>query len=113
MTQGRQPCWKLSAYVRREDMAALFQKSGRTGWYYRTLQKGFLQCGDSIELLERPQPDWRLPEVIAARFDARLEPALARELSEIREMSASWRSGFARKSDPSYVENTAMRLVGN
>lgn len=112
VTQGRQPCWKLSSHVGREDMAAQFQSSGRTGWYYRTLQEGFLQCGDRIALIERPQPRWPLQVVIAARFDPRLDPFLAKDLSEVPEISVSWRRGFARKSDPDYVEDTAIRLVG-
>src|SRR5690606_20539649 len=44
ITQGRQPCWKLSAHIGRDDMAARFQKSGRTGWYYRILQEGFIEA---------------------------------------------------------------------
>lgn len=112
VSQGRQPCWKLSAHVGREDMAARFQKSGRTGWYYRVLQEGFIQPGDPIALLERLQPGWRLSMVIAARFDPRLTPTLAKELSMVEGLSASWRSGFARKFGPAYVEDVAPRLVG-
>jgi MOSC domain-containing protein YiiM len=112
VTQGRQPCWKLSAHVGREDMAARFQKSGRTGWYYRVLREGFVRVGDPITLLERPRPAWPLSTVIAARFDPRLDPGLARKLSRITELSLSWRNGFARKSDPDYVEDTSLRLAG-
>jgi MOSC domain-containing protein YiiM len=112
VTQGRQPCWKLSAHVGRKDMAARFQKSGRTGWYYRVLREGFIQAGDPIALMERPQPDWPLSTVIAARFDRQLDPMIAKRLAAVEELSASWRDGFARKSNPSYVEDTAPRLVG-
>ncbi|WP_425311757.1 MOSC domain-containing protein [Microvirga massiliensis] len=93
-------------------MAARFQKSGRTGWYYRVLREGLVRAGDPVILMERPQPGWPLSIVIAARFDPRLDPALARRLSQIAELSLSWRSGFARKSDPDYVEDTSLRLAG-
>ncbi|MBP7240403.1 MOSC domain-containing protein [Amaricoccus sp.] len=112
VTQGRQPCWKLSAHVGRADMAARFQKSGRTGWYYRVLREGFIAAGDAIALLERPQPDWPLPAVIAARFDPKLDPGLAQRLAGLGELSGSWRAGFARKSDPTFVEDTGPRLAG-
>ena len=112
VTQGRQPCWKLSAHIGREDMAARFQKSGYTGWYYRVLQEGFIEQGDPISLRERRQPNWPLNVVIAARFDPRMDPLRARELSLIEELSASWRSGFARKLEPAYVEDTRPRLLG-
>lgn len=112
ITQGRQPCWKLSAHIERKDMAARFQKSGRTGWYYRVLQEGFIEAGDTVALMERPQPDWPLLTVIKARFDPRLDPMLARRLAAVAELSTSWRDGFVRKSDPTYDEDTASRLTG-
>ena len=112
ITQGRQPCWKLSAHVGREDMAPRFQKSGFTGWYYRVLQEGYIRAGDPITLIERPRPDWPLPAVIAARFDPRLDPARAGELAGIAEMSKSWRAGFRRKLVAGHVEDTRARLRG-
>lgn len=112
VTQGRQPCWKLSAHIGRQDMAMRFQKSGLTGWYYRVLQEGFIEAGDVLELKERPQPAYALPMVIAARFDPSLDPEIAAELARIPELSASWRRGFGRKADPGYIEDTAARLAG-
>lgn len=112
ISQGRQPCWKLSAHIGREDMAARFQKSGLTGWYYRVVEEGFIETGDAIALVARPQPDWPLDQVIAARFNPRLDPEQARALSEVAELSASWRDGFARKSNPAYAEDTQARLEG-
>lgn len=113
ISQGRQPCWKLSKHIGRDDMAARFQKSGRTGWYYRVLQEGFIQPGEPIALIERPQPRWQLAAIIAARFDPRLDPALAREISLIAELSDSWRRAFVRKSNADYVEDTNARLHGD
>lgn len=112
ISQGRQPCWKLSAHTEREDMAAQFQKSRRTGWYYRVLQEGYVEAGAPVALAERPQPEWPLPLVIAARFDPKLDPAEAGRLAMIEELSTSWREGFRRKSVSGYVEDTAPRLAG-
>lgn len=112
ITQGRQPCWKLSAHIGRADMAARFQKSGRTGWYYRVIEEGFIEAGDPVTLLDRIHPQWPLATVIAARFNPRLEPEIASSLASLAGMSASWRRGFSRKSDPDYVEDTAARLIG-
>src|SRR5690606_35428763 len=112
ISQGRQPCWKLSAHTEREDMAAQFQKSRRTGWYYRVLQEGYVEAGAPVALAERPQPEWPLPVVIAARFDPKLDPAEAGRLAMIEELSTSWREGFRRKSVSGDVEDTAPRLAG-
>lgn len=112
ITQGRQPCWKLSAHIGRDDMAMRFQKSGWTGWYYRVLQEGSIEAGDAVEIRDRPQPEFPLPMVIAARFDRSLDPRIAADLACVPELSVSWRKGFSRKALPDYVENTAARLVG-
>ena len=53
VSQGRQPCWKLAAHTAEERMAYLFQKTGRTGWYYRVLEPGSFAAGDVLMLEER------------------------------------------------------------
>lgn len=93
-------------------MALEFQKTGRTGWYYRVLQGGVVKVDDSIELLERLHPNWPLRRLIAARFDTRLDLSVARELSNIAELSRNWRDAFARKSCAGFQEDTSARLEG-
>lgn len=112
ITQGRQPCWKLSAHIGLKEMVARFQKTGRTGWYYRVLENGSVVTGDTMRLIDRPHPDWSVHRVTQARFDSRLDPAIARELSDLDALSENWRAAFARKSDRAYVENTDVRLKG-
>ncbi|GAB2183991.1 MOSC domain-containing protein [Roseibium sp. LAB1] len=112
ISQGRQPCWKLNMHTDNPAQAAHFQKSGRTGWYFRVLQEGSFQAGDELTLVERPCPDWNLREVILARFNPRLEPAVAKALSELEELAEPWRISFAKKADPAFQEDTTKRLNG-
>lgn len=110
--QGRQPCWKLNLHIGDDRMAARFQKTGRTGWYYRVLEGGVVKVGDRMDLLQRPNPRHPLDAVIAARFQPSLQAEMARELSELPELSESWRRSFCKKVDPSYKEDTKKRLLG-
>lgn len=112
ISQARQPCWKLSAHIGQADMVARVQKSGLTGWYYRVLEEGHLEQGDRIILQGRPQPQWPLARVIAARFNPALEPGEAQRLAGIAQMSQSWHEHFVRKCDPAYRESTASRVIG-
>ena len=66
--QGRQPCWKLNAHAGLDQMAAQFQKTARTGWYYRVLETGTAGLGDRIELLDRTHADWTLQRLIYSAF---------------------------------------------
>jgi len=110
--QGRQPCWKLNAHTGIMEMAAKFQKTARTGWYYRVLENGVVAAGDDMILLDRGHPQWPLKRLIKARFDPSLAVGDALELSQLPALSASWRQAFGKKNQSDYVENTDSRLLG-
>ncbi len=110
--QGRQPCWKLNEHTGITEMAAKFQKTACTGWYYRVLDNGVVTAGDDMSLLDRSHPQWSLKRLIKARFDPNLAVGDALELSQISDLSASWRQAFGRKSQSGFTENTDSRLLG-
>ncbi|MFN3548871.1 MAG: MOSC domain-containing protein [Mesorhizobium sp.] len=112
VSQGRQPCWKLAAHTGEERMAYLFQKTGRTGWYYRVLEPGHVEPGDGIALVERPRPGWTVKRVTQARLTRRIEPSDAAVLAEMPELYAGWREAFARMADGQVEEDTSARLKG-
>ena len=110
--QGRQPCWKLNAHTGITEMAARFQRTAYTGWYYRVLETGKVQAGDVVRLVERTHPDWPLDRVIRARFDPALSADQARELSNLPAISESWRGAFRKKQARGFKEDTSARLMG-
>jgi MOSC domain-containing protein YiiM len=54
--QPRQPCYKFALRFDDRRMPAAMVSSRRSGWYYRVLQQGVIQAGDSVRLVERPHP---------------------------------------------------------
>ena len=48
VSQPRQPCWRPARRWRIKDLALRIQKSGRTGWYLRVLQEGYVQSGSEM-----------------------------------------------------------------
>lgn len=110
--QGRQPCWKLNEHTRIAEMAAHFQKSARTGWYYRVLEPGQVKVGDRMRLVARPNPDWSLATIIAARFEPKLDPETAAGIAALPELSTAWRASFTKKAARDYAEDTRARLLG-
>ena len=108
--QGCQPCWKLNAHLNEKTLAARFQKTGRVGWYYRVLESGSVAEGDTLELIDRPQPDWSLAHVVKVRFDPQLDTETAIKLSHVPELTEGWQSAFARKAKGA-SENTDKRLL--
>ncbi len=112
ISQGRQPCWKLNLHIDNKQMVKLFQESGFTGWYYRVLETGSVEAGDLLEHIDRPQPDWSLDKIIAARFNPKLDPTIAASLSELPELADNWKDAFAKKKDKAFRENTSARTSG-
>ena len=75
VSQPRAPCWKIDRRLKVDDASRFVEAAGITGWYYRVLDPGTIAAGDSIELLERPNPWLSLAhywdEVMAHRPDPR------------------------------------------
>ncbi|MBY6142225.1 MOSC domain-containing protein [Leisingera daeponensis] len=110
ISQGRQPCWKLNAHTGNSRMAWLFQKTGRTGWYYRILSTGTIQAGDIMTLTGRPHPAWTVRRVTAARLTRKVDPANAAELAVLPELADGWRAAFSKMAEGDSKENTRVRL---
>jgi MOSC domain-containing protein YiiM len=53
VTQPREPCYKLAAKFRRDDIIKKFFLSGRSGFYFSVVQEGMVQAGDEIEAVHR------------------------------------------------------------
>ncbi len=110
VSQGRQPCWKVSAHTDNEKMAYLFQKTGRTGWYYRVLENGAAAVGDTVTLIERTQPTWTVLRVTAARLSRKVTSEDATTLSQMPELAEGWRRAFAKMAGGDFEEDISRRL---
>ncbi len=111
VSQARQPCWKLSDRFGIADMARRVQDSGRSGWYYRVLETGTVQAGDTLVLVDRPHPDWPLPRLSELLYRRTLDRdelhgALALPLVP------SWRKLFERRLQQGDTESWDSRLGG-
>lgn len=112
VSQGRQPCWKVAKHTQNPRMAYLFQKTGRTGWYYRVLEPGDAGQGDAITLLDRLQPDWTVRHVTYVRLSRRAPQAEVEVLAELSELAMDWREAFAKMAQGDRDEDTSRRLDG-
>lgn len=111
VSQARQPCWKLSDRFGIADMARRVQDSGRSGWYYRVLETGTVQAGDTLALVDRPHPHWPLPRLSELLYRRTLDRdelhgALALPLVP------SWRKLFERRLQQGDTESWDSRLGG-
>jgi MOSC domain-containing protein YiiM len=60
VTEPRYPCWKIERRWGIAGLTARVAESGRTGWYCRVLQEGFIEPGMPLLLIERSYPQWTI-----------------------------------------------------
>jgi MOSC domain-containing protein YiiM len=110
VSQARQPCWKLNVRTGVPDMAAKVQETGRTGWYYRVLRPGWVQAGDTLLLLSRPNPEWPLRRLLHCLYVDRLNRAALTQVVALTALTPSWRRLAEARLERNIVEDWSSRL---
>ena len=107
VSQARQPCWKLDHRFGIKGVMAQVVKTRRTGWYYRVLEAGEVCAGDSLELVERPYPDWPLASLFGLLIggEARDRPADLRALREVPVLAETWKVRRAKLAEQYGVDD--------
>ncbi len=90
VSQPRQPCWKLARRWRMHTLTAIVVQNGRTGWYLRVMEEGWLEAGMSVSLLERPNPEWTIARANWILHHCKRDLALTLELAGVPKLSSAW-----------------------
>lgn len=110
VSQGRQPCWKLNERFATADMAMRVQKTGRTGWYYRILEEGYVEAGDPITLIDRLSPEWTLHRMWHLLFVDTLNYDELASMAKLSHLAESWKHYAVRRLENRKVEDWSSRL---
>jgi MOSC domain-containing protein YiiM len=97
ISQPRGPCWKLARRWGVRGLEKSFSATGRTGFYLRVLQEGYLAPGAALELIERPAPEWTVLRAHRLLEDARSDPQAAAALAELPFLSQSCRLDLKKR----------------
>lgn len=112
VSQGRQPCWKLNYRFDVPDMALRVQKSGRSGWYYRVLEEGYVESGDYLLLQERLSPKWTLHRLWHVLYIDMLNYDELSEMAALAHLPEGWRRYAVKRLENRKVEDWSKRLTG-
>lgn len=83
VSQPRQPCFKLAAHLERKEMVMRVRETGYSGFYFRVLENGVVQAGDTFEMLRREGSGNTIAECNRILYDERGDtPALRQLLAE-------------------------------
>jgi MOSC domain-containing protein YiiM len=112
VSQGRQPCWKLNFRFGRPKMAFDVQTTGRTGWYYRVLEPGVVEPGDTMRIVERPCPDWPLKHLIDLLYKDVDDSDSLEVMADMPLLAEGWRMIARRRLATRRTEDWTGRLSG-
>jgi MOSC domain-containing protein YiiM len=94
VSQPRSPCYKLATRWRKRKLVAAMAEEGRSGWYFRVLQRGEVQAGDELVLTDRVS-DVSVREVMRIMFVDREDHDARRRAAELDTLAPVWRDALA------------------
>ena len=90
----RQPCWKLEQRWGVKDFRSQVNQTGKTGWYLRVLQEGYVEAGNAMVLIERPFPQWTITRANAVMHNRKTDPLSAWTLARCAALAPSWQQSL-------------------
>lgn len=111
VSQTRQPCWKLNDRLKTKEVAFEMQRSGKVGWYYRVLVPGLIEAGAALTLVERPNPDWTLRNVLNLLYVNPLDQDALTRFQTLK-LPSSWQKLMASRISTKTIESWEKRLGG-
>ena len=90
VSQPRQPCWKLARRWRMHELTGLVVSNGRSGWYLRVLEQGWIAAKTPVELIERPNPAWSIARVNEIMHHRKMDLTATLELADVPSLAESW-----------------------
>jgi MOSC domain-containing protein YiiM len=90
VSQPRQPCWKLARRWRMHELVRMVVHNGRSGWYLRVLEEGWIEAQMPVTLIERPNPLWSIARANEIMHHHTTDLRLTLELIGVPELADSW-----------------------
>jgi MOSC domain-containing protein YiiM len=99
ITQPRVPCFKLGVRFADAQMPKKFLKSALTGCYLRVLQEGYLQAGDTINIVKHHKIRISLKDLFTAFYHKKTENAeiILAEALKVSDLSAAWKNQIEKR----------------
>jgi len=99
LSQPRQPCWKLARRWRMHELLGMVVRNGRSGWYLRVLEEGWIEAGMPVVLAERPNPAWSVARANLILHHRRTDLLLTLQLAEVPGLANSWVSELRERAE--------------
>jgi MOSC domain-containing protein YiiM len=99
VSQPRQPCWKLARRWRMHELTGMVVRNGRSGWYLRVLEQGWIAAQMPAALLERPNPAWSIARANEILHHRKTDLPLTLALADVPGLADSWVEELHERAD--------------
>jgi MOSC domain-containing protein YiiM len=96
ISQPRQPCATLAARYGRGDMVKLVADSGRTGCYFRVLEEGIIETGNTLILKEKNHHGITLSSANRIYHHDRRNREGIEKVLAVEALSETWHASFIK-----------------
>lgn len=97
VSQPRRPCWKPARRFQVMDFSVRIQQSGKTGWYYRVLEEGYVEAGVELELIERPYPEWSIAAANEVMYVYKDDLSRTYDLASCTLLAENWKKTLNKR----------------
>lgn len=97
VSRPRAPCWKIEHRFGVKGMVAQIIETGRSGWYFRVIETGDVQAGDTLERVALGEGGWSVARVFRALVAGKASAQDYAELAALPALSRSFREKAAAK----------------
>lgn len=101
--QPRNPCWKIDEKFSSDGMAIYIAENQLNGWYWRVIEPGRVELGDSLDLLEKSSFSQTLYESIMLWQEHRPNLERLRALAEAPGIAKAWKDKIIQRLN--YLKN--------
>lgn len=111
VSQPRMPCWRVAFHVGDFNFSKKVIKSLRTGWHFRVMKEGFINTNDTLQLVERPYPEWSVAICNELLYGENPSLKLLYEITKCHLLPKRWITLFEQKLNGRNI-NLNKRLFG-
>lgn len=99
VSQPRKPCFKLGVKLNVPTLAAQFQETGYTGFYFRVLKAGWVSADSDLRFISRPERTLSVAEINRIRYGQSSDLGALDAVLSIEALAVSWKNAFKKMSD--------------
>lgn len=96
-TQPRMPCYKLGVRFGRMDIVRRFLASNRPGIYFKVLQEGEVEAGNSIELISKDENNITVKDIVRLYVKDNKDIESMQRALRVKALPIGWRYHFRQQ----------------